>query len=363
MNVNKYTSYSIDVTRGLAALGVIYGHSMYGLGLPIELNGAFWVWIFLVISGYLVGHGFFHGKYASHPFGYIRFLWNRALRIVPLAWLALLLGAAIEALSKTQLPKNTWDQFLFMPPLNDMSLVGPLWTIAAEMQFYVVSVLVCSLLLAGKKIKALGVLIVLLGMLCLWITNPLIAWLGDNSAQPRTLAGNSVFFLIGVLLSMRALPPFGCSMLAKVTLAAGIVCVAWWLQNFKPDYFWHWRYQSWPFGGGAACAIAFSILILWTKPKANGISVNSSRLIKRLAARISGLFGQGGAALAWCGFYTYGIYVFHALLGKANGTFLNLPTGLQSMIWLLVSLILAPISYRYLERPFLRLKSASGAET
>lgn len=53
--VDPHISRSIDIIRGAAALGVIWGHSMYGLSLPVELNGAFWVWIFLPISGYLVG--------------------------------------------------------------------------------------------------------------------------------------------------------------------------------------------------------------------------------------------------------------------------------------------------------------------
>ncbi len=41
--ISSELSKSIDLIRGLAAIGVIYGHLMYNLDLPIELNGAFWV--------------------------------------------------------------------------------------------------------------------------------------------------------------------------------------------------------------------------------------------------------------------------------------------------------------------------------
>lgn len=107
--VSAETSLAIERTRGLAALGVLWGHSMYGLGLPIELNGAFWVWVFLPLSGYLVARGFGGGAYAGSWGGAGRFLWNRGLRILPLAWFALAIGAMVAATTAT-LPADTLRQ-------------------------------------------------------------------------------------------------------------------------------------------------------------------------------------------------------------------------------------------------------------
>lgn len=84
MNVNRKNieisselSKSIDLIRGLAALGVIYGHSMYNIDLPIEMNGAFWVWVFLPISGYLVASSFLVKRYHSNIHGFFYFILNR----------------------------------------------------------------------------------------------------------------------------------------------------------------------------------------------------------------------------------------------------------------------------------------------
>lgn len=137
--VDSHISRSIDVIRGVAALGVIWGHSMYQLDQPLELNGAFWVWVFLPVRGYLVARGFDDGGYRRTLTAFGRFLWNRSLRIVPLTWLVLVIGAAVAWVWQES-PLDFLRQFFFVPPGNNMALVGPLWTIAAEMQFYVIAV-------------------------------------------------------------------------------------------------------------------------------------------------------------------------------------------------------------------------------
>src|SRR5262245_3649506 len=120
------TARSIDVIRGLAALGVIWGHAIYGLGIPIERGGASWLWWFLPISGYLAAHGMMHGGYGLTFRGYLRFLWNRGLRVLPLAQVALLIGLVLAG-ANGKVPSQFWRQFLLVAPANDMTLVGPLW--------------------------------------------------------------------------------------------------------------------------------------------------------------------------------------------------------------------------------------------
>jgi peptidoglycan/LPS O-acetylase OafA/YrhL len=61
--ISSHISYGIDWLRGFACLGVIYGHSICGFKYPLELNGAFWVWVFFPISGYLVSKGFINKSY------------------------------------------------------------------------------------------------------------------------------------------------------------------------------------------------------------------------------------------------------------------------------------------------------------
>jgi len=99
---------------------------MYGVSYPIELNGAFWVWIFLIISGYLASKGFIKGKYPVSWEGYFQFLFNRGLRILPLSLIALVLGCLFLFFDGRKLPETAFLQFFFIPPKNDMSLCGPL---------------------------------------------------------------------------------------------------------------------------------------------------------------------------------------------------------------------------------------------
>ena len=62
---------------------------------------------------------------------------------------------AIEVNEKV--PENVIQQFLFIPKLNNMELVGPLWTIAAELKFYIFSILLIILIGSIKKLVYLTV--------------------------------------------------------------------------------------------------------------------------------------------------------------------------------------------------------------
>ena len=117
--------------RGIACLGVIWGHSISENtvlrigGLPIYINGAFWVWIFFSISGYLIAKSFLQQHYSPSYKGYEKFLFNRALRILPLAYLALIIGLIASFIAR-DVPSSVIKQFLFISHFNDMSLSGPL---------------------------------------------------------------------------------------------------------------------------------------------------------------------------------------------------------------------------------------------
>jgi peptidoglycan/LPS O-acetylase OafA/YrhL len=160
---------SIDIIRGAAALGVIWGHSISSTSrLPIQLNGAFWVWIFFSISGYLVGRGFIGGSYALSLSGIRCFLTNRALRIIPLAYTALGIGVMVNYINDTKMPVTTLSQFLFISPLNDMSLSGPLWSVATEIQFYLAACflvpLVCLVFRRGGELQVRFFLVACCGL-------------------------------------------------------------------------------------------------------------------------------------------------------------------------------------------------------
>ncbi|GMV21739.1 MAG: hypothetical protein AMXMBFR57_16880 [Acidimicrobiia bacterium] len=340
--VDPHVSRSIDVIRGTAALGVIWGHSMYGINRPVELNGAFWVWVFLPLSGYLVARGFEPQGYGRSPAAFCRFLWNRSLRILPLAWAALLIGA-LMAWWHDVLPDTTVRQFLFMPPGNAMSLVGPLWTIAAEMQFYVASAVLLPWVAIPPRVRLTAGLVV--WPLSLWVAWIWIAAAHDNAFQPRSLVGNLAFFVFGVWLASIRMPPVRVPRILKVALVVAPVALAWYLQNHKAEYFWQWGSDTpYPFGGAAVCALFICLVVVWTSVPAGPSTWD------RGPAR----WGIDG--LAWCGFYTYGIYVVHALLTVFDKFIFRLPTGPAMLAYLMLAVPLAPLSYRWYERFWLRFR-------
>jgi len=123
------------------------------------------------------------------------FLFNRGLRILPLAYLALSFGILIFAISKVDYPPLLIEQFLFISPLNNMGLSGPLWSVAVEVQFYFIAVLFVPLLLCIDKTLSLC-LIFLVFLASLWLSYFGLSALGDSSAQQRTLIFKLLFLFL-----------------------------------------------------------------------------------------------------------------------------------------------------------------------
>ncbi len=140
--------------RGFACLIVLIGHGTLVVFLPSNidtivrtlnpyrlLTASPWVgvWIFFVLSGYLMGKGFFGGRYALDRKGIFRFYGNRILRIAPIYWSAILIVAAIQARGVFQ-PDNLpgfVSSLLFFQSIDlPFVVIGALWSVQTEMGFY-----------------------------------------------------------------------------------------------------------------------------------------------------------------------------------------------------------------------------------
>src|SRR5215218_2704244 len=122
-----------DPLRGLAVIGVVVFHAMndamnstgfgerfqgpegrlaaYGdvLG-SLQVSGSFGVWIFFVLSGYLIGRPFVRAAIYRRPLPSIsRYAMKRALRILPTYWvvLALVLVFAVWLTGKAEASART----------------------------------------------------------------------------------------------------------------------------------------------------------------------------------------------------------------------------------------------------------------
>ncbi len=143
------------VVRGLACLVVILFHCAVPRSLIVYKDYNFtWlllgdgivaVWVFFCLSGYLMGKAFYTQRYIPTVNGIIQFFINRALRIFPLYYFAVLVQS-IFVYPEVLRPGN-WAEILrimtftytFPVPFFDASTYhfnGAFWTISTEVQFY-----------------------------------------------------------------------------------------------------------------------------------------------------------------------------------------------------------------------------------
>ena len=350
--LTKQNSIEIDALRGVAAFGVVWGHSMYALNMPVELNGAFWVWIFFSLSGFFIGEAFIDGKYKLSTDWYF-FLWNRFLRILPLYYIALCLGLIFEFITAPE-KINALEvirQFLFISPLNSTTLSGPLWALAVIVKFYIFSIFFIWIITKVNLEKRFTLLLSLL-VFSIIISALYIKVYGDNSVQPRTLLGNLHFFIWGMLLSVinwERLPRI--SSINKFYAIFILILIAWYLNNWELSYFWGLgdrliNYVA--LSGGSLCALSIVFIIMLREPgDNNGNNFKAeNKLIK---------------PLVWCGFYSYAIYVWHSILGKANQLFFHINPGIIRLGFLLLSLAAAYFNYKLIEAPLQQFRTGKTA--
>lgn len=162
----KKTPYfeNLDGLRFLSFLAVFGCHSFYTQSAAIQSdavyhfvktdvfgNGKLGVNFFFVLSGFLITYLLLHEKITNGQISLRKFWMRRILRIWPLFYLMVLLGFVAFPLIKQalgQTPAETASLFSFLTFTNnfdllfsgppDSSLLGVLWSIAIEEQFYLV---------------------------------------------------------------------------------------------------------------------------------------------------------------------------------------------------------------------------------
>jgi peptidoglycan/LPS O-acetylase OafA/YrhL len=206
--------------RAFACLMVLTGHAlgftfrpatlmpMLASGSPVSLIVAApeaGVWVFFTLSGYLIGKGFWSGRYRPSRPNVQKFYRNRVLRIVPLYWFtlglfSLLFIPAIFAPGNlsafiNMLLFNVNGNLPYMP-------IGALWSIATEMEFYLAAPLL-FILLRGSALRSFGVPVLVAVALAIYRmiafkTGGLQNWF-DFAYAP--LFGNLDLFLTGMAAS------------------------------------------------------------------------------------------------------------------------------------------------------------------
>ena len=175
---------NFDILRLLAAFQVAFTHTCnhldYSPGFLKVISYFPGVPIFFFISGFLIA-----GSYKNTGSTMKVFFQNRFLRLFPALWVCFCVSFFLVLISGYHIKASITDVLVWIVANNSILqfynptfmreygvgvLNGSLWTISVELQFYILTPLVC-LLLSGHKKVFLGVFLILI---CANVTNTLI---------------------------------------------------------------------------------------------------------------------------------------------------------------------------------------------
>ena len=359
---------AIDGLRACAMTMVIAQHCAL---LPCGWIG---VWLFYVISGYVITRGFLDDD-ASLPRGerWRAFLWRRALRIVPVYLLylgvnALILGAIGGTQRLAELPSLLSFTFnwrmTFAPDGAAWGPFGHLWTLSVEQQFYLLFPLLV-LCVPRRAQTAVTLVLVAAGPLLRW------GWGQALAQQPGAEAGELAFavyaathchfdaFLLGSLLArgqgrLQAEPRWGSRLAAAALLVGAVYAGSYVLVNR----------QLGAQGTDQLRNVLSGILYGQGREVFAYVAVDLAALalLAHALLRGRGTHWLAWRPLAWAGRVSYGGYLFHALVLWLIAHALDLrwkEQPLPARIGLFVvawgaTVALASASFRWFETPLSR---------
>jgi peptidoglycan/LPS O-acetylase OafA/YrhL/glycosyltransferase involved in cell wall biosynthesis len=313
----------------------------------IALGGEFGVDLFFVLSAYLISELLLREKQNNGKVDVVGFYLRRILRIWPLYFTFVLLCFILPAFTPSVFPFQAFLCFLLLAGNWYCALYGaipspvsPLWSVSIEEQFYLFwpwIVRRCN----RTQLVALASLLVGGAYLARWVlfvhSAPRhLIWFNSFTRMDSIGAG----VLIAVLLNGR-IPRIRAS-LRVAFFCMGLACL--WLST-----------------------AVFGVLREAIPPAEGTLGYGSGTLaavlifISFLGAPQDGLKFLTWKVLVYLGRISYGLYVVHQLVLEAVkvGLFQIMgqsPTGLRCVLAIAPTVLLAAISYRWLESPFLRLK-------
>ncbi|HEY2054216.1 MAG TPA: acyltransferase family protein [Solirubrobacterales bacterium] len=343
----------IDAMRALAVLAVFGYHA----GLGWVPGGFLGVDVFFVISGYLITSLLLREFRSTDRIALGRFWLRRARRLLPAVGVLIAVAMIVSAIAEPNQIDTIrgdavsslfyfanwhfiYEHTSYFEQFGRPSLFTHLWSLSVEEQFYLFWPLVFA---AGMKFFGRGRL--LLGVLAGAVASVALAWIlfdpgHDASRIYYGTDTHAVGLLAGVALAMvwsptqlRTHKSFG-PLVGPILDALGVVALGYLILSFVHVHdfdlaLWH--------GGYAWVAVATAVLLA---------------ALAHPAARLGGIIGR--PALLWLGLRSYSFYLWHwpVLVMTRPGVDINLPRGILIPLQLIACLILADLSYRFVELPF-----------
>jgi peptidoglycan/LPS O-acetylase OafA/YrhL len=360
----------MDALRGMAAVGIVMGHSYGPLsGVTLLDNAAGMsgvaVQVFFALSGFLLFRPYVSAFARGEKGPSVRrFLRRRALRILPAYWVALTLAALLfgSVIVPGVFSDRWWVFYGFVQVYSfsdNFRGLGVAWTLCVEVSFYL------ALPLLAALVRRIGPWPVIVPMLVL---GPVVHLLNTISFSDPDV----IIFIHRIVYAL----PGECSFFA-VGMALAVFSVretpspVRWLSE-RPTVCW---------GLAAAVYLLACNFLSFTVPvggldfRTRFVGVHLAILVIVFLALVPAAFdrrpGVPRTVLEWrplvfAGAVSYGLYLWHAPVGVwSAGHIIQTPIlewdfaarfPLTFVVTLGGGLLFATISYYVVELPFLRLK-------
>ena len=352
---------SLDAVRGIAALQVVLTHCIDTFfpvrsfeqqwwSLPLRpllggLDGRGSVIIFFVLSGFVLTISIMRDAYGN----YASFVIKRLCRIyLPFAVVIIVFAAVSIAWPLPRLPGFMgWFNWLWSTPLDgnevlkylaltnrlqDVDLDPPIWSLAYELRISLVFPFLALLVMPRPYLALVIGIAVSAG--CLWSLRKLgfgeaPFYVGTDLLDSVILTFYFVIFFIAGIAMAAHLDDIKNRALRGNAVKVGLALVAFFA------FYWpaHSLAADFSYGVGACAIIALSLA--------------SPTLVQFLER----------SPLQWCGRVSYSLYLIHLPLIVIGMHLLDgrVPPIVAIGVSILAALVLADISYRYLEIPAIEL--------
>jgi peptidoglycan/LPS O-acetylase OafA/YrhL len=338
MNLKMAYRPDIDGLRAIAIVSVL----LYHTGVRSFSGGFIGVDVFFVISGYLITNMIVK-EINADKFSLTGFYERRIRRIFPALFVVLAftllvsaylfngnnyLNVRQSAIYTTLFTSNFlfWSQTGYFDQPSTLKPLLHTWSLAVEEQFYIFFPLLMLVLSRFYKSKIRVVLI--LAALASFLLS--VYSVSHDSSAAFYLTYSRVWeLLLGSMLAMEIIPANKSSWLSNALGLTGLVLILASVFLYTQDT---------PFPGFAAIPPTLgSALIIYA---GNGE--------RALVNRILGL-----RPIVFIGQISYSLYLWHwPLIVFGRYYVIREPTALDIIFWILLSILISTLSWRFVERPF-----------
>lgn len=382
--MNRFRTYyhSLDkflILRGVLCVMIIIYHSLpprqflylggYDLTWIYFANGAFAVYTFFILSGYLMGKNFFLGKYDLTFARIISFFKARARRIMPLYYFIFLIFA-LFAYTHLQFPKN-WGFDLRVltftyTGVGTVHFNNAWWAISSEVEFYLLVPVLFYLI--GKLFKykffyTLLILIIFLGFSALrlyfhlgsnrslalenFISFPLVQYFDTFLVAFMLYPLVSFFPRIKQILGRR-----GIWSIAVFILMYFVTAYLLYQEAFRSNYGNQLYYALLP----TLTILGMGLWVILADSAGQPIGIGNRK------TDFLSVIKNPGLALEYLGLFSYGVFLWHMGILQTMGTLIVYDGRLylyfaKTFLTIFWSIILAGITYFVIEKPFLAKKA------